>query len=314
LTGLALAGAGPRGKIGPIAYPLLLAASLLPDSDIVLRLFGSEEYLFGHLGITHSLAGLAFQAVMIAFAFRNYAPSISPIFLVGLSAAGLGLHASMDCLNSWGPQLLSPFSNARFAMDWIADSDVILLIVPGIAFAAGIARPVLRERINRAAFGVMLAYVVMCAGSHAMGTEQIRAAMGKIGIKPDRVEAFPRFADPFSWNGVAWTKDRYFQAEVGSFSGVHGRVRSYFRTQLPPGLKSVFSDQYMVWARVPMIRFTAGRYPNEAVLCDLRYVVAGGRGSYTAVINASPAGPVRRWMGVDENIPDPDMEFELSTK
>jgi len=292
----------------------MLAASLLPDSDLFLRIFGADAFLFGHRGVTHSLVGLAFQSVLLAFAFRSYAPGVSPGLLAGLSLAGLGVHSAMDCLTSWGPQLMSPFSPVRFSLDWVAEPDAVFILVPGIAFAAGLARVSLRERGNRAAIGIMLAYAMACWGSHAMGVEQTRAAMAKIGIKPDRVEAFPRLLNPLGWNGVAWTADRYFQAEVGTFTGVHGRVRSYFRVPLPPGLKCGFTDRYMEWARVPTIRFTAGRYPNEAVLCDLRYSVPGGRGNYTAVINAAPAGPAVRWIGWDEAIPDPDMEFELPTK
>ena len=314
LTGLALAGAGSRKKIGVTAYPLLVAASLLPDSDIFLRVFGSDAFLFGHRGLTHSIAGLAFQAILLALAFRSFAPAVSAGILAGYSALGLGVHAAMDCLTSWGPMLLAPFSRARFSLDWIPEMDAVFIAVPAIAFAAGLARAQRRERYSRAAFGVLLAYVSVCAGSHAMGCEQVKAAMAKIGIKPDRVEAYPTTLDPLGWNGVAWTADRYFQVGVGTFSGVHGRVRSYFRVSMPPGLKSGFTDGYIECARAPMLRFTAGRYPNEAILCDLRFVVPGGRAGYAAVITSSVAGTTRRWMDWDESIPDPDMEFELPNK
>jgi hypothetical protein len=292
----------------------MAVASLLPDSDNVLRVFGADVFLFGHEGATHSLAALALQVVLLVFVFRNYAPGVPAGWLAGFSAAGLGLHAAMDSLTAWGPALLAPVSARHFSLDWVADTDAVFILVSAIAFAAGLAREPLREAYNRTAFGLLISYSAVCAGSHAMGVEQARSAMAKIGIRPDRIEAFPRFLSPFRWNGVAWTADRYYQAEVGAFSGVQGRLRSYFRLQLPPELKCGFADRYMEWARVPLVRLAAGRFSIEAVLGDLRYVTPGGPSDYAAVISASKAGPLVRWLGRDESMPGADMEFELPTK
>ena len=292
----------------------MVVASLLPDSDNVLRIFGADVFLFGHEGITHSLAGLALQAVLLVFVYRNYAPGVSAGLLAVFSLAGLGLHAAMDCLTAWGPALLAPFSASHFSLDWVADTDAIFIVVPGIAFAAGLARESMREAYNRAAFGLLISYSAVCAGSHAMGIEQVRNAMAKISIRPDRIEAFPRFLNPLGWNGVAWTADRYFQVEVGAFSGIHGRVLSYFRLPLPPTLKCGFADRYMEWARVPLVRFAAGRFSTEAVLGDLRFLEPGGRMQFAAVLSASKAGPAVRWLGWNEVMPAPDMEFELPNK
>ena len=311
MTGLALAGAGPRKKIGPVAYPLLAVSSLLPDSDIILRAFGAEAYQFGHLGITHSIAGLAVQAALLAFAFRSYAVNVSPAILAGLSLAGLGLHCALDCLGSWGPMLLAPWSTDRVALDWVADTDFIFILVPGLAFAMGLAREGVREAYCRAAFGILLAYICVCGTSHAMGREQARTSLGKIGIRPDRVEAFPVFLNPFRWNAVVWTPDRYYQVGVGAFGGVYGRVRSYFRVSLPSALKSGYTDQYFAWARAPVVRFTAGRYTSEAVLGDLRNIGDAVHGGYTVVITSTPSGPARRWLSREETLPVADMEFEL---
>lgn len=270
--------------------------------------------MFGHRGITHSLVGLAIQAVLLAFAFRGFAPGISPGLLAGFSAAGLVLHSAFDCLNPWGPALLAPFSPIRFSLDWVGETDAFFLLVPAVAFAAGIAREPMREKYSRAGLGIILAYSFACAGSHAMGLEQARAVMSKISIKPDRVEAFPRFLDPLGWNAVAWTADRIYQADVGTFSGIRGRVRTYFRVPVPPALKSAFTDRYMEWARVPVIRFTAGRYPDEIVLCDLRFTVPGARTVYAALISHTSGGTTRRWLGGDEPVPSADMEFALPTQ
>jgi len=327
LAGIALAGAVPaRWKPARGAAILTAVAAALPDADLALRALGNDNWIFSHRGITHSLPGLLVLLLILAFAARPFLPGWGTVAVLGFAASGLAIHVILDWLNSWGPMLVAPFATTRYALDWMASTDIWAVVILGGGVAWSLARPARSIPVSRGTLGVFAAYVLLCAGSHSMGREQVRAVVGRLGLVAERIEAFPQPFSPFRWTGVAWVAGRSYGAkekgdaagerescyvaEVGAFTGIRGRVRCYFQRPLPASLAGEFSIRYLGWARAPAVCFIAGRYPNEAILCDLRFAAAG-RMEYAVMLSAGAGGPTHRWLGSDEQVPSADLEFEL---
>ena len=120
LTAVAMSQAGLQ-RFTPHATLTLIAASNLPDLDIITVLDGSTAYLKHHRGITHSLVGvtalaLILAALMIAGSkllarLRGRPPGkLSFLPLFGVCWVGTGSHLLLDFTNSYGVRPFLPFS------------------------------------------------------------------------------------------------------------------------------------------------------------------------------------------------------------
>lgn len=148
LCALALARLGLDRLAGRATTALVLAANL-PDADTVSALLGGKPgYLIFHRGITHSLAGLLLQAVLVAALLSRWprrdpaAPRPRFAGLLLAAAAGAGSHLGLDALNSYGIRPWLPFHDR-----WLY-FDVAFVIDPFLWTAFGVAA-VLGGRSNR---------------------------------------------------------------------------------------------------------------------------------------------------------------------
>ncbi len=141
LCGLALARAGGQ-RLGVWATPTLVIAANLPDIDILgLPLWGKTYYLEHHRGITHSLAGFALLAPMLALLMvwlhRRWRRSKGePARFFGLfAAAWLGLlsHLALDALNNYGVRPWLPFDATWYY------GDLVFIIEPWLWLGFGLS-------------------------------------------------------------------------------------------------------------------------------------------------------------------------------
>ena len=319
-----LSEAGPRRKAGRAATAVLVAASVAPDSDAVLALFGREAYLGWHMTVTHSLPGVLVMAAAIALLARRFTSMKELPAAFTLSLLAMGVHLAMDVTTPWGTAVLWPLSGARYALDWVATTDAFVwgLLAAGTAAAWAFRRwAVAAARISLALLG---GYVLFCAMGHGSAVEYFRESMGRVRVRPSSIQAFPGFPDPLTWNVVATTQDRYWQGRVHSLLGLRGRLAMYLRNPVPAALDSPAVQSYMEWARLPLLTFHSTGL-EEASLCDLRFL---GRSEgmpfaarlFKSALPGAPAGlpgkapgvPGRfEWSDSMAPAPPPDMEYEL---
>jgi len=109
----------PAGMKGRAWTVLMVAASCLPDVDVLAFRFGIPYSApFGHRGAAHSLAFAALCGVLLAVIARRR--DISP-FSVGLTAGVvMASHGLLDTLTDGGLgiALLWPVSEARYFASW----------------------------------------------------------------------------------------------------------------------------------------------------------------------------------------------------
>ena len=109
LCGAALAATSLRRR-SPLSAPALLVAANLPDIDTAAELWGGRPaYLIHHRGLTHSVVGLAAQALLFSLLVgwierrsARRAVRCEPRRLASLPAIGAGLasHLLLDWLNT----------------------------------------------------------------------------------------------------------------------------------------------------------------------------------------------------------------------
>jgi inner membrane protein len=104
-----------------IARPLLaagIAASMLPDADVILFRFGATYgSLWSHRGLSHSLAFAIFIGLVAALLLRKSAPPLLAFAFVGFSAASHGL-LDMMTNGGHGVAILWPLTDQRYFFDW----------------------------------------------------------------------------------------------------------------------------------------------------------------------------------------------------
>jgi inner membrane protein len=104
-----------------IPRPLLvagIAASMLPDADVILFRFGATYAdVWSHRGFSHSLGFAILVGLAAALALRRAAPPLLAFAFVAGSAASHGL---LDMLTNGGHgvALLWPLTDARYFFDW----------------------------------------------------------------------------------------------------------------------------------------------------------------------------------------------------
>ena len=208
----------------------MLVAGTIADIDSLSAYFGPSAFLTFCRTDCHSLlVALLFSLlVTIPFFMRRRGSTEKPMFALPVFLAALAaavLHLLMDVSQSAGVELLWPFSARRFALDWVANTD---LWIVGILLA-GILLPALSRLVTeeigakskgpRGKVGASLAlaatvlYVVLRSVLHgnALAAMESRTYRGEL---PRKVAAFPESGSPFRWHGIVETERALHDLEV----------------------------------------------------------------------------------------------------
>ncbi len=121
MTGLILG--SPLAATSPLAASGVVLGSVLPDMDMLLRLFGKVRFLRFHQTYTHSLPLIAAVTAVACLVWR-LAGMPEPWAPLGLGG-GMLLHSLMDAGNTYGTALLAPFTRKRYAAGWVFFIDAI---------------------------------------------------------------------------------------------------------------------------------------------------------------------------------------------
>lgn len=130
IIGMAVSAAG-QGNFS-VSSPITVAATLgsvIPDGDIILRAFGGSVYLKHHRGVSHSLIGIAVEAIILGLALHGFYPSASLLTLVLWSFVGALTHIISDILNSYGAKIFWPLSSKKKSLSLLTLTDPVVIII-----------------------------------------------------------------------------------------------------------------------------------------------------------------------------------------
>jgi len=295
LASVALTRAG-LNRVTPLALPMAIAAGLLADVDLASRWAGAEAYLRWRRTATHSLAGTAAIAIVVAAAFwllrrKNAAAPVRFLCALAATCTGAGTHLLLDLLGTHGVQLLWPFRRSWQAWDLVEAVDVWVLAF----LLAGLLLPELfrmvseeigarsgpgnRRRGALAALVLVSAYCGVRALLHQRANELLRSTLYN-GAAPLTVAAFPSPAWPFTWRGVAETEDTLEEAEVsaGFTAGDIAPSTTHFKPEpsamLEAAQNTATAQRFLQFARFPLASVLRLREGYQVELRDLRFAGA----------------------------------------
>jgi len=187
---LGLSLAGPA--LGRRALAWGAVFGMAPDVDMLARPADPFAEWKWHRGPTHGIAVALVAGCVFGWLLARRSKS-APKAWIPLATAALLSHPLLDLCTTYGTQLLAPFSDRRFALDWIAivDPAVSLILAAGLVFAlrVGPAAEAAR-RAGRAVVALASLYLalggVVNARIEAIARDELRAR----GITAE-VHAFP---------------------------------------------------------------------------------------------------------------------------
>jgi membrane-bound metal-dependent hydrolase YbcI (DUF457 family) len=287
--------------------PMLIVTSVAADLDWLTALAGPRAFLLGHRTITDSICGAVVIAILTAFIFTiaTRKHSSSPIrFLRALivCAVGASLHVLFDLTNSYGVKLLWPFNQKWYALDSVAQFDLIILVI----LAAGILLPMLfrlvgeeigAQRRTKGVFSAIFAFVLVFAyvGAryilHERAVTLINSRLYN-DAPPLAVGAFPDSPSPFHWAGVIITESNLLRAEVPVFIGTYDpfAAKPFYKPEQSPALDaaraSSTANLFLSFARFPRAQVDHNDRGYHIEITDMRFEIGTPPGhSMMAVID-----------------------------
>jgi inner membrane protein len=315
LTGACMGRAGLNRKTALATLTLTLSAEA-PDLDVPFGMLKGPAFNFAHhRGFTHSFMGVPLDAVVVVgFVYliwrlrkrKTNDPNLPPrwgwLFLFAC-LGGLS-HILLDFTNNYGVRPFWPFSEKWYSWDIVFIVEPVMLFF----FVLGLVVPSLFGLIDkeigarrrgprgRVAATLALLGVVLMWGvrdyEHRRAVNAL-AARDYDGVDPLRVSAYPKFLDPFHWDGVVATPDFFALAPVNSLGpdvDPDDTLEIRYKPEETPATlaakNSYLGRVFLDWAKYPVAETEVLQPPEQGYIVhlqDLRYVripnaVRGRRG------------------------------------
>jgi membrane-bound metal-dependent hydrolase YbcI (DUF457 family) len=277
LSGVVLAHACYRRRLGPPAVPILAVAANLPDLDAVVMLSGDPRAVLLRRTFGHSLLLLPIWVLLSAPLLHRLAPKLRFRDVLALVAAGAALHLLLDLVNSFGVVLLWPLSSWRPELASVFILDFILtgLLALPLLVCLPQARRERREGASRASLAAVGAYLLFCSLNRGLAGRILDREAATIRPPPDFSYVFPEPLGPHRWRGVLRQGNTYRLYLIHSLTG---RIEpgAEMATQLgdpqvevarasPPGRRLERFFKAPVW------EVTARGVPSDIRARDLRF-------------------------------------------
>jgi len=107
----------------------IIAGSLIPDSDTVLKLKSNSAYITHHRGIRHSIPFTILWPILITFIIFVIFKQTNPLHVWMWAQLAVFLHVFVDIFNSYGTQALRPITNKWIQLGVINTFDPIIFII-----------------------------------------------------------------------------------------------------------------------------------------------------------------------------------------
>jgi len=247
----ALAGRAAADHLGTrAAYALCVLAAWLPDIDNFVGL-GPEAYLRHHRGVTHSLAGIVVQALLLTGVFRLFGRAFAPLKTFLLALALLGLHLWLDVITTYGTQLFAPFSDTRFAWGSVFIIDPFLtlgaLALLGLSLRGG-ARGEPGRRLAVAGLALLVAYPLACHGVRAAVAAAMPGVLAAQGLEGRPFEVAPDALAPIYWKVTVQDGDRLLVGATTALPAASGPLEFDAFTRADPALLERLTREAPVFA------------------------------------------------------------------
>lgn len=185
--------------------PVFLGCTLgamLPDLDIIAHVKGRLNYLLKHRGASHSLIALSGMAVGLSTVLYTIFPTTSWNTIFFWTLIGTMSHGIMDLLNSFGAELLWPFSRKKITVDMIMLTDPVLLCSFLGSFILSLTNPSLEQFSSLSALLLSALYL----GFRHLGRIKTRDRLMETYHldRKEQIKILPAMYHPFAWNFILY--------------------------------------------------------------------------------------------------------------
>jgi membrane-bound metal-dependent hydrolase YbcI (DUF457 family) len=214
LTGYMMARAGLNKGLGKWGDRAAVAAAIFPDLDLLSNLFGTEAGLKFHRSLTNSIFLLVPFSLFFAWILCRISGVRKFWSFFGVWLAVVCVHTFQDLITSYGTMILTPFSDHRFALDWVFILDPcldLILLIPLIIsyFCKGRALALCKFSL-----GMALLYIGFCSYNHSRALSLTADFVREKGLRPLATAALPQPLSPFFWENFILTDQKIYCAQV----------------------------------------------------------------------------------------------------
>lgn len=204
--------------------PVILGCTfgaMLPDLDIITHYKGRLNYLLKHRGASHSLIALSAMALGLGTILYLVFPGSTWTTVFFWTLVGTISHGLMDLLNSYGAELLWPFSRKKITADMIMLTDPVVLSSLLVSLVVSLKVP---DYATLSSFAALLTSGIYLGRRH-LGRLKTRDRLMKIYHLKDRnqVKVLPAMYHPFTWNFIL------FQGDIVSFGIIRNKITTICR-------------------------------------------------------------------------------------
>ena len=185
----------------------VIVGSVFPDIDILLQKWGHYVYLKNHRGITHSIIGILFSAViitaLISLIYKDY------YYFKILTGVIIGLlsHISLDLLNTYGAKFLWPFYKKKISVSLSSSFDPILLSLM-ICFV------ILRNNSEILVVSLLISYVLLRILMRFFLYNQLEKL-----IEKGKIRIYPSLTNLFKWHFVLDDRKNIYVGQKNYITG-----------------------------------------------------------------------------------------------
>jgi len=268
--GAALGEAVLGKKIGKKAMLLGAVANTIPDLDVFLVLGDPIREITLHRGISHSLVFPFIAAPLLAWlAVKYFKDQVGFKAWTAFFFTLIITHPLLDCLTTYGTQLLLPFSDYRVSLNSLFIIDFVFtipLIVAVIACLVIKADNPVRSKWNYAGLLISFTYVLLSLCIKVNVSKVFTQALEAKGIKTEHQMIGVTPFNILLWYTVAEVDSGYF---IGDYSILDAdKTVNYAFVKRNEELIADVKNQYAINR---LIWFSNGYYSVEKVGAETRF-------------------------------------------
>ncbi len=258
-----------------VYFKVCTVCALIPDIDLVARIWGREAYLIHHRGLSHSIFLSVFWALLTTLVLKPKGANLRdlrPVIWAGtLCVIG---HLFLDLFTSYGTSLLAPFTYKRFALDALFIIDPVYTLTLIFAFVTSIIFKKKQKLITRLAIVFWLCYPILCLGT-GQWIQKREELLSKTQTEDTiKNHVLPEFLTPFYWKLL---KEDNTQVRLYSYSLItRSKTLILENKKVPLALKEFQGGEFLDFffnrfLRFPFTKPYGSGGSSGFIVIDLRF-------------------------------------------
>lgn len=189
---------------------------------------------------------------------------------------GILIHIAFDVITSYGTRLLLPFSETRFALDWMFIIDPFFTLPFALLLACARRWRRWSRQLVLSAAVFVLGYLGLEAMCSRLAHERTQQALRAHSIAPIKISVLPQPLSVFKWKALAQTETAVYQAFFSLWEKsppVFEKFDNASDAFVAAAIATPEVQWYLTFARHPWIRSIKMGEQHVVELTDLQFSV-----------------------------------------